>query len=633
MATRLKTVQYNFPTLASAVNNTTTNFSQITIYLPETGTKTFRKVIAKVTADDIITVTGGTVTNRNVGLRLGAAAYTAVNNANALTNSGENLSVYYSADFTSHFTANWTGTSMTCDVQVLMNQTTGTTLGMVNVSVCLEITYEYDDTSTTQLKTVWIPLNAPTGALATAKPGSPHDTIPALDTYLPEASKTYRNMSIVVQGNEARNAAVTSHTLSMQIDTLTAVTSGNYEGTLATDRWFRYIWNITGLGMTTNATHGFFIWASVTRVNHPQIWMVVTYEFNATTTTSVMQSLMLPMESMAPMGGTTASDYQRASRELFIEEPGTITLQRLAMYFFWDQSGNIAGLNARVGTGSFVAYTDAASVLAGGNGCMIRNDTGVTIARGRNTLQADIYRTDTADLGANVSGFWIINYTSGKHASGVGAHNKTVLWNLSTTGTLAASELNTIAATAPVIPETNYYVTAVGTRYEYLSNSTGSPAGVSVLVERLAAEGGIQWESAYTDIGETDPEVGLRTCYSQAKSIFKRWPGDPGEWRVDLETARRWRTVLANNCTSFDNLDLMLTYHTITFTAADVISGGFNGTVYLDLCRTLTNETVASTTRTGDGAFSFTWYDDTEQLYVSASDGTKVGRSQDTLAS
>jgi hypothetical protein len=339
------------------------------------------------------------------------------------------------------------------------------------------------------------------------------------------------------------------------------------------------------------------------------------------------------MESMAPMGGTTASDYQRASRELFIEEPGTITLQRLAMYFFWDQSGNIAGLNARVGTGSFVAYTDAASVLAGGNGCMIRNDTGATIARGRNTLQADIYRTDTADLGANVSGFWIINYTSGKHASGVGAHNKTVLWNLSTTGTLAASELNTIAATAPIIPETNYYVTAVGTRYEYLSNSTGSPAGVSVLVERLAAEGGIQWESAYTDIGETDPEVGLRTCYSQAKSIFKRWPGDPGEGRVDLETARRWRTVLANNCTSFDNLDLMLTYHTITFTAADVISGGFNGTVYLDLCRTLTNETVASTTRTGDGAFSFTWYDDTEQLYVSASDGTKVGRSQDTLAS
>ena len=30
---------------------------------------------------------------------------------------------------------------------------------------------------------------------------------------------------------------------------------------------------------------------------------------------------------------------------------------------------------------------------------------------------------------------------------------------------------------------------------------------------------------------------------------------------------------------------------------------------------------------------NFTWYDNTEQLYVSASDGTKVGRSQDTLAS
>ena len=476
MATRLKTVQYSFPILGSLTNNVATNLTQITVYLPETGTKTFRKVVAKLTCDDIISATGGSITARTLSLRLGAAAYTTVTNATTLTNSAENLSLYYSADFTSHFTTNWTGTSMTCDVQTLVNQSTGTTLGMVNVAVTLDITYEYDDTSTTQLKTVWIPLNAPVSTLATAKPGTANDTIPALDTYLPEASKTYRNMYITVQGNEHRNNVTTDHTLSMQIDTLTAQVSGNYEGALATDRWFRYIWNISSLGMTTNATHSFYLWASIARVNHPQVWLTVTYEFNATTTTSVMQSLMLPMEFGSPMGGVAATDYQRSTRELWIEEPGTITLQRLATYVHWDQSGNIGGLNARIGTGSFVAYTDVASIVAGGNGCMIRNDAGATLARGRNTLQADIYRTDTADLGSNVSAFWIVNYTSGKHASGVGAHNKTVFWNLSTNGTAAANELNTIAATAPVIPETNYFLNALGTRYEYLSDGVGSPA-------------------------------------------------------------------------------------------------------------------------------------------------------------
>jgi hypothetical protein len=632
MAIRLKTVQYSYPVLASLTNNTLTNMTQITVYLPETGTKTFRKVIAKVTGDDIVTVTGGSIATRTVNLRLGAAGYTSNSNANTLTNSGENLSVYYSADFTSHFTTNWTGTSMTCDVQVLMNQSTGTTLNMVNVCVTLDITYEYDDTSTTQVKTVWIPLNAPLIALAIAKPGTATDTIPALDTYLPEASKTYRNMYITVQGNEARNAATTDHTLSLQIDALTAQTSGAYAGALATDRWYRYIWNMTSLGMTTNATHGFYMWASVARANHPQVWMTVTYEFNATTTTSVMNSLMLPMEFNSPMGGITASDYQRATLELYVEEPATITLQRLAAFLFWDQSGNIGGLNARVGTGSFVTYTDTASVLAGGNGCMIRNDAGATLARGKNTLQADIYRTDTADLGENVCAFWIVNYTSGKHANGVGVHNKTVFWNLSTTGTAAAAETNTIAATAPSIPEANYFLTAMGTRYEYISSSTGSPAGVSVLVERLAAEGGIKWEKAYIDIGETDPEVGVHTCYSQVTDLFFRWVGDANSTRFGLQTARRWRTLLSNNCTGFDTLELMFTYHSITYTVADSVSG-FSGTVYLDLCRTSNDDMVLASTRSGDGSFSFTWYDNTEYLFISASDGSNVvGRSQDSLA-
>lgn len=632
MATRLKTVQFSFPVLASLVNNTLTNFTQITVYLPETGTKTFRKVIAKVTADDIVTATGGSVGTRTINLRLGAAAYTSLSNANTLTNSGENLSVFCSADFTSHFTTNWTGTSMTCDVQVLMNQTTGTTLNMVNACVTLDVTYEYDDTSTTQIKTVWIPLNAPVTALATAKPGTATDTIPALDTYLPEASKTYRNMFIVVQGNEARNAATTDHTLSMQIDTLTAQTSGVYAGALATDRWCRYIWNITSLGMATGTTHSFYLWASVARANHPQVWMTVTYEFNATTTTSVMQSLMLPMEFESPMGGTTSADYQRATRELWVQEPATITLQRLAVFVHWDQSGSIAGLNARIGTGSFVTYTDTASVLAGGNGCMVRNDNGVTLTRGRNELQADIYRTDTTDLGGNVSAFWIINYTSGKHVDGVGAHNRTIFWNLSTTGTAAANEMNTIAATAPIIPEANYFLTALGTRYEYISSSTGSPAGVSVLAERLAAEGGVQWEPAYIDIGETDPEVGTHTCYSQVRNLFWRWANDPDDTRMNIETSRRWRTMLANNCTSFDNLELIFSYHTITYTVADSVSG-FSGTVDLDLCRTLTDEMILVQSRSGDGPFSFTWYDNTEYLHISASDTSNtVGRSQDSLA-
>ena len=217
MATRLKTVKYAFPALAALTNNTLTTLTQITIYLPETGTKTFRSVVAHVTMDDIITATGGSLTTKTLNCRVGAAAYTSVANANTLTNSGENASFWLSADYTAHFTTNWTGASMTCDFQLQINQSTGTTTGMVNVCVTLDITYEYDDTSTTHVKTVMIPLNAPVAAIATT--ATTYDTIPVLDTYLPEASKVYRQIFVVMQGNEHRNAATTDHTLTLRIGT------------------------------------------------------------------------------------------------------------------------------------------------------------------------------------------------------------------------------------------------------------------------------------------------------------------------------------------------------------------------------------------------------------------------------
>lgn len=630
MATRLKTVQYCMPALASITNNTLTNFTQITIYLPE-NSKTFHKVTATFTADDIITATGGSLTTKTCEFRLGAAAYTSIANANTLTNSGENLSFRLTKGMTSHFTTNWSGTSMTFDFRVQINQSTGTTTGLVNGCLTIDITYEYDDTTTTHVKTVWIPLDAPAGALATAKPGTATDTIPALDTYLPEASKTYRQMYIVMQGNEHRNAATTTHTLQAQIDALTQLTSGNYVGSLASDRWFRYVWDITGLGMTTNATHGFYVWASVARCNHMQAYLVVTYEFNSSTTTSVMNSLMLPMEILSPMGGATSSDYQRASRELFVQE-SNVTLNKLAFYMFWEQVAAIAGLNIRVGTGSFVAYTDTASVLCGGNGCMVRNDapTGLTFARGRNTLQLDVYRTDTADLGWNISGFWIVNYTSDKHTNGVGAHNHTVFWNLLTHGTSSSAALVDISATAPVIPETDYYITAVGTQYLHESNNTNA-VGIDVLVERLSGEGGIAWEEAYVDISHSDAENGMRQYYSQVKELFLRWPGDLGADRMNLQTSRRWRIISAAQQAAWHHLDLLMTYHSIGFAVAGTITG-FTGTVTLDLHRSGSGEKVKTTTRSGDGAYSFTWYDNTETLFVTASDGTKVGRSTSQLA-
>lgn len=633
MATRLKTVHYAFPTLAALTNNTLTSLTQITIFLPETGTKTFRSVVAHVTFDDIITATGGSLTTKTLNFRLGAAAFTSVANASTLANSGENISFHLTADYTTHFTTNWTGTSMTADFQLQINQSTGTTTGMVNVGVTFEITYEYDDTSTTQVKSVMIPLNAPVSNITTA--AVTYDTFPALDTYLPETSKVYRNMYIVVQGNEHRSAT-TDNTMTINLGAST-VTTGNYEGALQSDRWFRYVWNLTAAGFVgTAATQNFQLSTTVARFNHPQCYAVITYEYNETTSTSIMNSVMLPLDVNAPFGGTTASDYQRSTRDFFIQEPGTITTNKIAFFPFWSQIAAIGGLNMRIGTGAFVTYTDAGAQYCGTNGGMVRNDSAFTLARGRNSLNFDVYRTDGQDFGWNTSGFWLINYTSGKHSTGTGAHNHTVFWGVQQNGTAAAADNYTIAATSINIPETSYYMTAIGTRLiTLLSNAT--PAGFSVGVEKLAAEGGIEWETIYTDIVQTDTEIGTFYAWSQSKLIFERWPGDPDADRIDPETSRRWRVNLPQPATTsgiaWIGLSQLFTYHTITYTVSGTVSGSSGGTVTLNVHRATSGEKVLSTTRTGNGTYSLTWYDNTESLFVEAREsGTLLGRSDTGVA-
>jgi hypothetical protein len=633
MATRLKTIEHWLPFLNTAVDASDTDFTQSTMYIPDINgiSNPFKSVIMEVFVHDRNT-TLGNISRHQLSISVGGAGYTAVNNANALANGGEQQTVCYSADFTSHFNTNWTtGTSKTIDARVLFDSAVVSPLNPAfnNISARLIVTYEYDDTSTTQIKTVRIPLNMPVGAMGTSKPAS-LATIPALDTELPESTKVYRQRVTVMQGND--NGSSTDLTFNSQVETDTAFASQVYEhGSNCAMFWRTH--NIEAFD--TSVSRNWYAWCSSAVGHHTQAWLVVTYEFDASASNDCFVSLLLPVEMDSPMGGTTSSDYQRATRPLWIEEPTTITTKQIAAYLFFDQLAAIAGLNARLGTGSFVTYTDAAAVLAGSNALMIRNDSAYTLARGENTIGVDLYRTDTADLGYNVSGFIIVNYTCGKPTGGYGAANHTVIWNLANTagqGAVVASRV--ISATAPAIPETSYYLTAVGIEARVLPSGTVALGGIAVGVERLSSgEGGVKWEQVYSDISGTDGETGVYHAYAQARSIFKRFPNDLGPDRLDIETSRRWRISTGQSVSHFSTLNLLFTYHTNTFTVGGDVSNSNGGTVTLGLVRTVQQERVLETTRSGNGAYSITWYDNVEEVFVEAyEDDDFKGRSANGTA-
>lgn len=614
MATRLKTIEYAFPVLNTAVDNTLTAMTQITVNIPEfASTVTFKSVIFTASWKEGAAQTTGNYTSRRLDVSVGGASATSYTNANLYTGSGENTQIFHTADATSHFVTNWTtGTSKTLDCSVLIDGT-AVTINWVDIEVTCYITYEYDDTVTTQIKTVYIPLDCPVGALSSGTDTN-CGTIPNLDTLLPEASKTYRDLFIVFQGNITNTGSTTDRTYSFKYDTTVIRTANTLEMGATSDYWFRFI--VKGIDVIpTNASSTFNVNSSNGLTNHPQAYIVVTYEFDATSANDVFISTVLPMEIASPMGASV-TEYQRGTRDLWIQE-NNVTTQHIAFYSFWNQATAITGLNMRVGTNSFVTYTDSASILGGSNGAMTRNDSAFTLQRGKNALNFDVYTTSTTNLGFNLSGFWIINYTADKPTQGYGAVNHTVKYNLCTTN--VATALSRIITPTPLnFPETNYLFDALGTNFQHITNSTGNAAGVTILFEKTSAEGGIEWLPAYIDIGHDDTETGLRQTWSQIRIYFERWEGDADLDRLHLETTRKWRIVLGNGATSFTHLDLYATYHTIDYTISGTISGSNGGTVNLSLYREEDGEKLLTSSRSGNGAYSFTWYDNTKNVFVKA---------------
>lgn len=633
MATRLKTIEYWFDELATVVDNTDTDFTQITAYIPEfSGTVTFKSVVLDVAIMDNQIATWATTLRRQISISVGGAAHTVSNNANVLTASGEQYSIFFNANFTSHFATNWTtGTNKTIDARILIDSNSADPQ-LRSATAKLTITYEYDDTQSTHIKTAYFPLITPFTALGTTKPGTANDTIPNLSTWLPEAGQTIRQVTLVAQGNEEQ-AGTTDINISWEVDNLGPYTSQLHEQASNASQWFRHN---QIQSFTTNASHSFYIWTNTAaKFAHPQAYLVITYEFTPGSSSTILNSLLLPMEFDSPAGGITSSDPQVATRLLWIEEPTTITIQRSALMLFWEQGAAIAGLNAKIAAGSWNALTSTATTVAGSCAAMIRADSDLgSLTRGKNTLKASLYRTDTTDLMMNISSCWILNYTSTKATAGVGAHNHTVMWNLSTFGTAAAAGEQRITATAPAIPEANYFLTSIGTCFQYQTNTATQSFGVVVQAERLSAEGGVSWDSVYADVGGNDPETGLHVNYATARSVFKRFPGDvEGGARLDLETARRWRCNCGGVGTGWFMLDLIITYHSITYTISGAVNGSAAGTVNIDVFKVENDEKILSTSRVGDGVYSLTWYDNTADLYtVAYEDATHTGRSDDSMA-
>lgn len=637
MALRTKTVEYAFATdTATLAAATRRDLAAITLYIPETSSRTFRSVIVEVHVRGDETV-AASMTSWLIGIKLGAAAFNDVTTTLTLTNTGDQQSHVFQRDVTSYFTSNFgAGGSQTCQVGLQFGA-----LATANHTVKLYITYEYDDTSaTTRVKTVRIPLESNTAQLTATLANIGTTQIPLLDTFLPEASKVYRRIWMEFFFNDGGNAT-TDFSLGV------ALTGGTTIGETAVYRseqalnsavYGKAHWDLGAL--VTSATANLQARSNATASRFSLLGCVlhVTYEYDHSSSTQIINSLVLPAaDETGWPGNTAAGDRSRFERTVWIEEPGTITLAQSGLLCFINDPGTVT-LNVLVGSQTARAYVmTAGSVQSGPYAFTHRIDSGSgggafgTLARGRNVFNIDRYST-VASAGSNFSALLFLNYTSDKHTSGDGVHAHSTCWDIFDPANALTTQRSVASPTALFnIPETSYYVT--GLAFEVLGTMVGAAgSGIVLQAERGASEGpGAGWVDFATALIRSDAELGVQRSIGAARDEWQRWPGDPDTSRMALETTRQYRLCTATTMTM--GCRAWLTYHAITFTVSGNITGSSGGTVNIEIFRTSSGEKIGSTSRVGNGAWTFTWYDNTENVFATARESASLlGRSDDGLA-
>jgi hypothetical protein len=578
--------------------------------------------------------TAASLTAILLGIQIDAVARSDTTVTQTLSNSGENQSYTFLRDVTTYFQTNFTSTSHTLGARV-------TATGQITdvVSAKLIITYEYNDTGqTTRIKTVKIPIDGNNGSLtATLANVGAASQIPALDTFLPEASKVYRDIFFEVYGHTGISTALTGrYNLNMRYDSATTITTG-HRGDLNSDCTFIRRDKLISGGtpsFTTSTTQNVEASTSSTNAPFPCLGglLVVTYEYNHSTSTRVINSVELPaVDEAGYVGGTTVADTSEFERNLIIEEPGTITLEQSGVLMSCIDAGAIT-MDIRNGTQTSRVYSQPTAQRCGGVFFMRRLDSGATgssggytFDRGFNTLSLTYFTTSATagNIGTNVSGTYFINYTSDIAADGDGTHNHTTKWLCYPYTASSLIIKNTFTQNkVPIIPETSFYTTGVGFQM-ILYTINGLQTGAFCLQAELAAgEGfGAGWYDFYSTFFSSDTENGQQWVWARARDEFKRHPLDLDTDRMNIETSRSFR---------FDSQFAQITpqimqvvsYHSFVYPITVTIQNSTGGTVTVNLHRGDTGEMVLSTSRTGDGDVTFNWYSDTMDVYAVAIDST-----------
>ena len=642
MALRLNTIEYAFPQTTATQSfaaGAIQQFSQITVTIPETTNRTFISAYVDVFTQDMQTA-AASPTSRNFDFRVGGTGGYLKNLATStLTNSGEHQSYHFLLDVSSQFITNFTGTSQVVDASFSI-----ATIVSNNTSCKLVITYQWDDVDNNRIKTVRIPIESSTGGLNQIlqnPTGGTYYQIPLLDTFLPEASKAYKDIFFETWTNEGTNTAATplNPHLSFALNSEAGAPDASHANTQISARAYRRIWQRKDLSTNTynqfkaktDASANMAFYTMPTVLN-------VTYTYWEPSTSRVLNSVVLAgADEVGYPGATTSTSLSRFSRPLHISENNPVLKQSGVFFSLIDSGTSAVGFNVKVGNQpAFTKYNVMPAGIVGCGGFYFmhnfdsssRGGQGLTLSN-VGQLVIDWY-TDSVTAGStgtNVSALLYLNYECDKSTlpGGSANHMHTVV-PLFFQQAVVSTIQQLVTKSPIIIPENNYWISGIVPTFTQVTYGTSqTPSYVVFSAQRdSSTDWGAGWEDLYVGTISMSSEVSPMLSFARARDSFWRWPDESDTYRMDLEQRRvfKYQKPLTAQFGSY----WYITYHTMITNVNGTVTGyqGDGSNIYIEAHdETAWDDMMIyeGSTNIG-GTFAFPWYNPSINILVSAYENT-----------
>lgn len=662
------TVEYCLPTrITTLATNTTTGTStrydtaSFTVYIPEIAERKFESV--RLVCDYRSEWIAGTnnAIGWVMGSKLGAGATVDfTRNPTAQATANRNIVDTIDEDLTDQFNTDFgSGTSQTFVASLIVASTIAANVNQITFK--LVITYAFDPyAATTRLRTIRIPLQSMAGSLSASQQEFGTDgvnpvasnQIPALDTYLAEQSKVYRNLTLELWSNDANSTGTTAFTPFVQIDATAETTRATIDQASNTFQIYRDAMDLAGID--TSIAHKVSARSSLAnRMVFICGFVIATYEYDHAATVianSATYEALVPLtnsgsNSTGPASSSSvdaAGNTGRFVGSFSIQEPGTPVLIQSGIFVTIDSGSGGGGVTVglKVPTQAAMRVHTLVAANSGPSPAILRLDgTGFAIARGDNRVVLDINGLRSVRYA-----YAIVNYTAGIRGGDVDRGNQPINYashSFDSFNTAGMAEITREAwGQRPPILGPAYKINAAFVEAQ-LRNVSTSDAD-NFLVEQLDGESDVGWSPSSNNTNTSAAVfMNVRHVLAFTRALNR---DSISSGKIDITKRRRYVAQHQQIWAGFASWSWWITYHQHQFTIAGsiVIDGqpaavgktvkifaysaspmlGDNLTAALDAA-----ELVTTVQTDASGAFSALVPDNTRSYFASYDNDGRAGRS------